>query len=91
MLTVCKLEAGPFLRVRVTAPEAPVQVMLKGVPAVIPAKVGSVNCTALATAKAAAARKTLANSILYELNGFETLWMFRDWDLKSKARISLLI
>lgn len=42
-LTVVKAVEGPFLRVRVTGPSAPVQVRLKALPAVMVLKVGLVN------------------------------------------------
>jgi hypothetical protein len=72
VLTSCKLVVSPSLRERVTGPSAPDQVMLNGVPTVMPAKVGSVNSTvALATATAAAATMTLVNCILYGLKGLE--------------------
>lgn len=66
VLTVTKLFAGPFLRVRVTAPAALDQVMLKGLPAVTELKDGLVNVAACATAKAAAATMKLENCILDE-------------------------
>ena len=43
VLTVFKAVEGPFLRVRVTAPVAPVQVRLKAWPAVMELKDGLVN------------------------------------------------
>lgn len=49
-----------------TGPEAPLQVMLKLLPAVTSLKVGLVNLAALATAKAAAAKMRLENCILYD-------------------------
>lgn len=66
-LTVFKAVEGPSLRVRVTGPEAPDQLMLKADPAVTPLKDGFVNLTAWATAKAAAAAKRAVNCILEEL------------------------
>lgn len=63
-LTVFKAVEGPFLSVIVTGPVAPVQVRLKAWPAVMVLKVGLVNSTACATAKAAAATRSFANCIL---------------------------
>jgi len=61
VLTVWRSFGSPFLSVRVTGPDAPDQVRLKGEPATIPLKVVSVNRTALATEKAAAAARSLEN------------------------------
>jgi len=59
------LDVGPFLSVRVTGPVAPLHVMLKGEPAVIPAKVESVNWTwALTPKKAAAAKMTVEKRMI---------------------------
>jgi len=68
-LTVFRAVAGPFLRVRVTGPVAPVQVTLKDWPAVMELKAGSVNSTACATAKAAAAMRSFENCIFEVLKG----------------------
>lgn len=46
--TVWRLSESPFFKVRVTAPAASVQVMSKGLPAVIPSKLVLVNWTAQA-------------------------------------------
>lgn len=67
VLTVTKLVSGPFLRVMVTPPTAWDQVMLKALPAVMELKDGSVNSTACARAKAAAAAMIFENCILVEL------------------------
>jgi len=73
VLTVCRLVVSPFLRVKVTPPEAPDQETLNGEPATIPEKLGLVNWTALVTAKAAAARMSLVNCILTDLVVFKKL------------------
>jgi len=46
VLTRTWLAAGPFLSNRVTGPVAPVQVMVNGVPSVMPLKSVLVNCAA---------------------------------------------
>jgi hypothetical protein len=64
--TVFKTFAGPFFRVRVTGPDAPVQVMFKGVPALTPTNDCGVLViwTALTRAMAAAATTANENCIL---------------------------
>jgi hypothetical protein len=65
VLTVLRAVAGPFLRMMVTGPVFPDQVRLKGLPAVMELKAGSVNWTpaACAATKVAAATRNFENCI----------------------------
>lgn len=64
-LTVVRAVDGPVLRIKETAEVAPVQVMVNGLPTVMPVKSLLVNWTmALATEAATAARVNLAKRIL---------------------------
>ncbi len=60
--------AGPFFSLMVIPEVAPAQVMLNGVPTLMPPKLLLVNITvwALATARAEAARRNLVNCILID-------------------------
>jgi len=64
VLTVLRSVEAPFFKVMVTGPEAPLQVRVIGLPAVIPLNAELVNSTALTMAMAITARRALEYCIL---------------------------